>query len=839
MWIGLDVLLLGSTEIGEGAVIGAKSLVKGTFPNNVTIGGIPAKLIRTEIAWGRGQSDDFNMTRGYSMKTTIEDVDLLHKLLNSDLSDSGICNRIATIYNEMGDRPNYLLFLNKALSCGDAWSGVKYINELKKGDILEQKRAYLCCEKQLNAVSDVNVLNNLNISMADMLFNGLGIEKDMNDAIKHIQYAVDHGHQWSKVLLINYLRQGNTDQKKKAFEQCISYIEEWQLNRDTYAELCRILSTMYYEGNCVEKNLDLAISYLKIAIEYGTKNSDARLFDLLWERGTPDSYSEAYAIVENPANPGFKFRLGKMYHYGRHVSSDIERAVELYKASLDSGFIWAKDELYEALWERPRDGDYVLFNLNHMSALSQLVTLRFTRHADKKAILLADGIFNKSKTYKDLINSGIFDHLIEFDGRIGYNTKSVVELETLIDKYYNDLFEKNNISFSSISDYYTGSDLSNPFAIYLSIQKIPYYLVELSPNQLNPLSRYDGAFKLGYYENAYHTMQKKFGVLCGEEGLPTILYDSASIHPRANIKHSRYEVIDFNKSLICLTDDEKQKIEKCYNLSKNDNKLGIVIFPNSTGYCKGEFGIQRAEFMNVYKTMADYYYPNKEITIKMHPNDTYNPDFDYCPTMRRLNEDMPIEFLRVIDGIEIDTVVTGSTSTVSKIKDISRHVVPFESDYYKAFPKIHGLYIALSIADLIANELIIRTDLEYSLNFINQFAKESGALSHEVKEFNNCNDDLSCLITSSENYKRSSNTPVVISLSHEYPLFYDCVLSYNIKLINEEESKSEEKTFKITIGTDEKYAHILYGFKKKLKLNNLNITLDVKKPEAIRNSKSE
>ena len=57
VWIGQDATILYNTNIGGGSIIGAKSLVKGTFPNNCVIGGNPARLIKNDIAWSRNLGD--------------------------------------------------------------------------------------------------------------------------------------------------------------------------------------------------------------------------------------------------------------------------------------------------------------------------------------------------------------------------------------------------------------------------------------------------------------------------------------------------------------------------------------------------------------------------------------------------------------------------------------------------------------------------------------------------------------------------------------------------------------------------------------------------------------
>lgn len=57
VWIGQDATVLYNTDIGDGSIVGAKSLVKNKFPNNCIVGGNPAKLLKTDIAWSRGCGD--------------------------------------------------------------------------------------------------------------------------------------------------------------------------------------------------------------------------------------------------------------------------------------------------------------------------------------------------------------------------------------------------------------------------------------------------------------------------------------------------------------------------------------------------------------------------------------------------------------------------------------------------------------------------------------------------------------------------------------------------------------------------------------------------------------
>lgn len=53
VWIGEGTRVLYHTKIGDGSIIGAMSLVKNKIPNNCIAVGIPAKVIRKNIAWSR------------------------------------------------------------------------------------------------------------------------------------------------------------------------------------------------------------------------------------------------------------------------------------------------------------------------------------------------------------------------------------------------------------------------------------------------------------------------------------------------------------------------------------------------------------------------------------------------------------------------------------------------------------------------------------------------------------------------------------------------------------------------------------------------------------------
>lgn len=56
VWVGQNALLLNCQRIGAGSIVGAQSLLKGVVGECVAVGGVPARVIRYQVTWGRAAS---------------------------------------------------------------------------------------------------------------------------------------------------------------------------------------------------------------------------------------------------------------------------------------------------------------------------------------------------------------------------------------------------------------------------------------------------------------------------------------------------------------------------------------------------------------------------------------------------------------------------------------------------------------------------------------------------------------------------------------------------------------------------------------------------------------
>lgn len=53
VWLAKRAVVLGGARIGNGSVVGFGSIVSGQIPNNCVAAGIPARVIRRDVAWER------------------------------------------------------------------------------------------------------------------------------------------------------------------------------------------------------------------------------------------------------------------------------------------------------------------------------------------------------------------------------------------------------------------------------------------------------------------------------------------------------------------------------------------------------------------------------------------------------------------------------------------------------------------------------------------------------------------------------------------------------------------------------------------------------------------
>ncbi|MFZ3415597.1 acyltransferase [Arthrobacter sp. 3Tela_A] len=78
VWVAKRAVVLGGAQIGDGSVIGFGAIVTGRVPNNCVAAGIPARIVRRDVAWERPH---LSRTRPYYKPdaSTVKKSDYWHK----------------------------------------------------------------------------------------------------------------------------------------------------------------------------------------------------------------------------------------------------------------------------------------------------------------------------------------------------------------------------------------------------------------------------------------------------------------------------------------------------------------------------------------------------------------------------------------------------------------------------------------------------------------------------------------------------------------------------------------------------------------------------------------
>lgn len=134
---------------------------------------------------------------------------------------------------------------------------------------------------------------------------------------------------------------------KESHEQMVKLVTEEANMGDDVSMGC--LARAYWRGKGVDKDLNLALSWMKLASKGNLVWTKNELFDIIWEINNPDLDKELVEIIKPNImknDPHAQLRMGHAYRYGRGVEQNDQLAIEwLEKASKQ--LVRVKSELEE------------------------------------------------------------------------------------------------------------------------------------------------------------------------------------------------------------------------------------------------------------------------------------------------------------------------------------------------------------------------------------------------------------------------------------------------------------------------------------------------------------
>ncbi|NCB44210.1 MAG: hypothetical protein EOM59_16575, partial [Clostridia bacterium] len=197
--------------------------------------------------------------------------------------------------------------------------------------------------------------NNAKVVLSRLYREGIHVERDINASMMWMRCAIsENNSNLLKHELIDMdLRWGNYE------DCCDAHAIALSLYRSGDSVATAYLARMYRDGKGVERDLDKAIELMRDAQRRGVPWARNELFDMLWKHGSND-FMEAFKVIcptSAAGDPEAMARLSKMYHDGRGVERDLDKAIELMRNAAIKKVGWARNVIVNYLHERGKPDD--------------------------------------------------------------------------------------------------------------------------------------------------------------------------------------------------------------------------------------------------------------------------------------------------------------------------------------------------------------------------------------------------------------------------------------------------------------------------------------------------
>ncbi len=222
-------------------------------------------------------------------------------------------------------------------------------------------------------------------NLALMSIDGIGCEKDIDKAISYYEKTSMMGDTEAMLALGNLYDEGKEVAKDKLkalhyyqmaadkddshgsynagrllLEQDINNVQEALYYLEIASEkgigmASLTISNLYYYGVGIQKDIDQAIDYCKLAIKQGTNEGYNNLGLIYSDRSFAGfDYQKAFSFFEEEVKRQVYlayYNLGILYEYGLGVYKDYKKAVELFKIAAEHGVNQAIGALIRAVKE--------------------------------------------------------------------------------------------------------------------------------------------------------------------------------------------------------------------------------------------------------------------------------------------------------------------------------------------------------------------------------------------------------------------------------------------------------------------------------------------------------
>lgn len=390
---------------------------------------------------------------------------------------------------------------------------------------------------------------------------------------------------------------------------------------------------------------------------------------------------------------------------------------------------------------------YVLYNMEHQGFLLDLIHYHIINHKDTRAILLINTAqSNKTKGLKlDLF----FENVIRYECNSFSKCDNEMEFITKLNTFFNNLLIENGIELMNIETIYTQSDCVDQFGLYLALNNTEFIILESYSELFSKKERYEASFACKSISKPLYDLQKKFGILCGENQ-KTILYANSESEPGFHYA-AAFKEIDHNSKL---------KLLSCFGLDDDESFLDVqVLATNSLGWSMFVADTKEKR-VGMYQTLADHYSnDDSRLIIKTHPQ--FDDITSYFPKGVVDNRGYNLELIKHVSKIKIRKIISPGSSSLKKLSDITNDMVIVGTGFCENYEIMDEIDVSLNLLKHIqvnnvnldfTNEAIFIKSLskKYNVKFV---PKGAEATIYYKTEMIRSNSKFVLIISDSENLR--------------------------------------------------------------------------------------
>lgn len=367
----------------------------------------------------------------------------------------------------------------------------------------------------------------------------------------------------------------------------------------------------------------------------------------------------------------------------------------------------------------------VLFVCYFATPVIQSFIIREMVHKNDDAVLMVYSRFKKTQDIDSIFQQVIYaddNNAVHFASNPQFIENSIVE-------YYDKVLADNGVSLDDFDTIYTGCDMLNDFAIYLSVKKKKYNYIESYKNQLCPGR--NGIYKWHIEKENTHGSSDYFKVaekhlsICGTSKYVDTIF-SLTISDYVFPLFSKYKKINLNEGLIELSETTKRVLIDCFDY--DDIRSVCAEAQNSVLLLtqrQWKYPLTDIETGIMYQYLVDYFCkPNATIAVKPHPSDRYNHK-DFFNSSVVFPVSFPADLFPIINDFSIEQAITISSTSIEKLNCWCDNLLFCGEIYFLLWRDINRLYFAYELLNNLGlnNANIYRNNMgnngEHILNYVN------------------------------------------------------------------------------------------------------------------------